>query len=463
MAELQSGSRAARRRLAVASVLVAGLVIVGTTTLVMRQGVEENAATGGDVQYGVLASQCDPLRSRQLTQAGVDVAHVDLRWDLYHPESDAADPTYTQQVFSMLEVCRDAGLDVIVGLGTQYAPEWVRELPDGRFVDQTGTPSEADAPNLMYSSDVRGAFERYTSEVIQLLPEGSVSAIRLGTSEAGELGFPAEALDSRSGRNSFWAYNDAAQTGDGLPEGMTPSPLPGWEPGTDEWSGGSVTEDDVDAWFSWYSDSVVRTVAWQITLLRDLGFEGEFHLPFAGRGTLPADREAAVAALLDGTADRDASLERGLYYPTQLHAIREATPDAVVVADITGLGDATAVRAREASPRADTCEDSDVDLSLEDTPEVADWSASRWTIALAREAGYPVMGENPGPPSNPGTGSDSDSDSLPEQLRFATQYAEDCKLRTFLFAFEDNLFETGTAVPLSLYAHTIRDQEGRQS
>lgn len=84
----------------------------------------------------------------------------------------------------MLEVCRDAGLDVVLGLGTQYAPDWVRALPDGEFIDQTGTRSEAAAPNLMFSADVRRAFERYASEVVQLVPEGSVSAIRLGTSEA---------------------------------------------------------------------------------------------------------------------------------------------------------------------------------------------------------------------------------------------------------------------------------------
>ncbi len=453
------GKRRQRTRLRVGAVALLAAVAAGSVIVAVQRDDGPDAADGG-TRFGVLASQCDPVRSRELSQAGVSVVHVDLRWDLYHPDAPAAAPTYTQQVFSMLEVCRDAGLDVILGLGTQYAPEWVRALPDGRFIDQTGTGNESAAANLMFSVDVRDAFERYVSEVVQLVPDGSVSAIRVGTSEAGELGFPAEPLESRNGRNSFWAYNDAAQTGAGLPEGMERAPMPGWAPGDTEWSGSEVTPDDAGAWLDWYTDSVTRTVAWQIGLLQGLGFEGDFHLPLAGRGVLPEDRASAVQALLDGTGDRDASLERGLYYPDQLPAIREAAPDAVIVADITGLGDASAVLARGESPPADTCLAEDAGLPLEDTPGVADWAASRWTIAVARSAGYPVMGENPGPPSQPGTGSAPNSDSLREQLRSATRYAEDCGLQTFLFAFEDDLFAQGADVPLSVYADTIRALEG---
>lgn len=453
----QGRRRRARRQLGVIAALTA--VAAGSAVVAVQDDDDAGAADGG-TRFGVLASQCDSVRSRELQQAGVSVVHVDLRWDLYHPDSAAAAPAYTQQVFSMLEVCRDAGLDVVLGLGTQYAPDWVRALPDGEFIDQTGTRSEAAAPNLMFSADVRRAFERYASEVVQLVPEGSVSAIRLGTSEAGELGFPADPLESRSGRNSFWAYNDAAQTGEGLPDGMETAPMPGWVPGATEWSGSDVTPEGVGTWLDWYTDSVSRTVAWQIGLLQGLGFAGEFHLPLAGRGTLPEDRESAVQGFLDGTGDRDASLERGLYYPEQLPAIRAALPEADVVADITGLGDATAVLARDESPPADTCQAEDAALPLEDTPGVAEWSASRWTIAVARSAGYPVMGENPGPPSLPGTGSAPNSDSLREQLGSASRYAADCDLETFLFAFEDDLFDPATDVPLSVYAETIRDLKG---
>ena len=50
-------------------------------------------------------------------------------------------------------------------------------------------------------------------------------------------------------------------------------------------------------------------------------------MPLAGRGVLPADLAEATAAALDGTADRDGSLERGLFYPDQLRAVAAATRD----------------------------------------------------------------------------------------------------------------------------------------
>ncbi|MDM7991136.1 hypothetical protein [Arthrobacter sp. zg-Y877] len=451
--------RKTRVLLQLSVIALLAVIAVGSFIVVVQRGDGPDAADGG-TRFGVLASQCDSVRSRELRQAGISVVHVDLRWDLYHPEAPAAAPAYTQQVFSMLEICRDAGFDVVLGLGTQYSPEWVRDLPDGRFVDQTGASSESAAPNLMFSADARWAFETYVTEVVQLLPENSVTAIRVGTSEAGELGFPAEPLTSRNGRNSFWAYSDAAQTGNGLPDGMASTPMPGWMPGDTEWSGSAFTADDASTWFDWYTDSVARTVAWQIGLLQGLGFEGDFHLPLAGRGVLPEDRESAVQALLDGTGDRDASLERGLYYPDQLPALKDAVPEARIVADITGLGDPTAVLARSESPPTDTCRGEDAGLPLEETPGVQDWSASRWTIAVARSAGYPVMGENPGPSSQPGTGSAANSDPLRDQLKSGVRYAGDCGLEIFLFAFEDDLFAPGAEVPLSVYADTIRGVEG---
>ena len=91
---------------------------------------------------------------------------------------------------------------------------------------------------------------------------------------------------------------------------------------------------------------------WQIGLLRDRGYHGPIHMPLAGRGVLPADLAAATAAALDGTADCDGSLERGLFYPDQLRAIAGATDASTLFADVTGVGDATAVVGPGAGPAA---------------------------------------------------------------------------------------------------------------
>ena len=90
--------------------------------------------------------------------------------------------------------------------------------------------------------------------------------------------------------------------------------------------------------------SLVDTVAWQVGRLRELGFRGAVHVPVAGRGILPADRAAAVDGLLDGRADPDGALERGLDYPSQFPVLAGLHG---VVVDFTGLDDAQAVTARE--------------------------------------------------------------------------------------------------------------------
>jgi hypothetical protein len=199
---------------------------------------------------------------------------------------------------------------------------------------------------------------------------------------------------------------------------------------------------------------------WEIDLLRSLGFRGTVHIPLAGRGALPHDLAAATAAALDGTADRDGSLERGLFYPDQLAIIADATrhdPRAEpksVAADVTGVGDATAVTARSLDPPQESCRESDTSLPLREMPGVELWSASRWTIANARATGLRVIGENPGP-TTPANGGDASSDDLAGQLEHAPRYAAECGLEVLLWAFEDNLFVAGSGVSVADLARRV--------
>jgi len=194
-------------------------------------------------------------------------------------------------------------------------------------------------------------------------------------------------------------------------------------------------------------------VGWQIDRLRALGFTGRVHLPVAGRGVLPADRAAAVAGLLDGRNDPDGALERGLDYPAIFAALAARDDADRIDVDFTGLDDVSAVRAR---PQAqDACRAGD-----ENRTDVADWSAQRFTSALARRFGLGLVGENPGPPDAPHTGGAADSDPLAEQLVRAPAYAAGCGMTTFLFAFEDDLF-AGPTPDLDDYAGRIAAAGGR--
>jgi hypothetical protein len=316
-------------------------------------------------------------------------------------------------------------------------------------------------PNYVFSATVREAAEQYLDRFAAEFPLHRFAAVRLGTSEAGELGYPTRQLGSEG--NGFWAFDDAALTGDGLPPGMQPNPMPGWTPGERTWQGRELDAAAVRSWFDWYAGAATRTTLWQIELLRDRGYAGPIHLPLAGRGVLPDDLAEASAAALDGTADRDGSLERGLFYPDQLPAVAAATGPGGVFADVTGVADATAVAARDLDPPQDSCQATDAVLPLRDAVSdeagsVDTWSATRWTVANARAAGLRVVGENPGPPATPGNGGDETSDGLADQLVHAPRYAHECGLEVLMWAFEDDLFGADPEVSVDDLARRISDQ-----
>ena len=214
------------------------------------------------------------------------------------------------------------------------------------------------------------------------------------------------------------------------------SPLPGWVPGQRTWQGRAVTPDDARAWFGWYSAAPVRAVAERAAALRARRVRRPG--PRAGRrarACSPPTSTPPSRALLD-TSVRDGALRRGLDYVADLPALAAAVPGAVV--DITGLDDATAVRARRLSPPQDRCAPGDAETLTSRDPALDSWPNQRVTAAAAARAGLPTVGENPGPPA-PTTGGTADSDPEAEQVRYAVDYARGCGLSAFLLAFEDDL------------------------
>jgi hypothetical protein len=431
---------------------VAAAVLVTALTACHRGPAEPASAQPG-LTFGVLGGSCAADRVGALHQAGVRFVEVGVRWSRFEPAPEQFDQAYIDALRARLARCTDAGLGVVLTPGFQYAPAWVRDLPDGRYRDQNGAANPAKVPNYVFSATVRGAAERYLDRFAAEFPLDGFAAVRIGTSEAGELGYPGMQLGTEG--NRFWAFDDAALSGDGLPAGMTPNPMPGWKPGDRTWQGRPVDAAAVRSWFDWYAGSAVRTTVWQIGALRDRGYRGPIHMPLAGRGVLPADLAAATEAALDGTADRDGSLERGLFYPEQLRAIAGATDASTLFADVTGVDDATAVAARELDPPQDTCQAADASLPLRDTPSVDTWSATRWTVANARAAGLRVVGENPGHPATPGTGGDDSSDDLTQQLVHAPRYAQECGFEVLMWAFEDDLFGPDPEVSVDDLARRI--------
>jgi hypothetical protein len=389
--------------------------------------------------FGVLGSSCSPGRMAALRQAGVTMVELPVAWDRYQPEVDAIDHKYVDEVRSRIESCRAAGMAIVLAPGLQYPPAWVRALPGGMLRGNFGAVPNAGSIDLVFSAAVRNAAGNYLAHLASDVGFNSIAAVRVGTNATGELGYPGPEAGGNS--HEYWSFGAAPQMGVGLANGMARSPMPVWAPGSPLWAGREVTPEQADVWWSWYTRSAVDAVAWQAARLRELGYTGRVHVPVAGRGVLPADRAEAVAALLDGRADPDGSLERGLDYPTQFS--RFAGLDGLDV-DFTGLDDDTAVRARAANPAQDRCMVGDSTGSLS-RPEVSLWPSQRFTTAVARRAGLGLVGENPGPPNAPFTGGSRWSDTIDMQLQWAPAYAAECGMSMFLFAFENDLFDRPTA------------------
>lgn len=401
--------------------------------------------------FGVLGSKCDAARSAALHAAGVSVAELPMGWDRYEPVQGRVDTQYVTEVRARVAACRSAGVGIILAPGLHYTPAWVRALPGGTQRNSSGSVPDDGGADVVFSASVREAARKYLTRLATDIGFEGVVAVRVGTKGGGELGYPDPVAGDSLG---YWAFGEAPQSGVGIAEGMAPSPLPGWVPGSPRWADKEVTPAMADAWWTWYTRSVIDAVVWQIGTFRGLGFSGSVHVPVAGRGVLPVDRATAVAGLLDGRADPDGALGRGLDYPAQFAVLSGQKNVAV---DFTGLDDVTAVRARARNPAQDRCRPGD-DSAWQVSTDVSFWSSQRFTSAVAHHAGLSLVGENPGSPELPRTGGAADSDPVTAQLQWAPDYASQCGMTTFLFAFEDELFGGMPSRPAVL---TLEDYAAR--
>ncbi|PVZ13023.1 hypothetical protein [Actinomycetospora cinnamomea] len=421
--------------------------VVGTTT----------AAAGP--AFGVLAADCAPDRVAALRRAGVTTVMTEAQWADAAPAPGVVDRGYLAGVRQRIATCADAGMRVVLGLGLQNTPRWVLDLPAAAFVDQFGATSSRRDANLVFSAAARDAAAAYVRAVASEVGLDDVAAVRI----AGELGYPGP--EPGGDDPSFWAFDVAAQGGPGLADGVSPTPLPGWRPAVPTWEGSPVTPEQVVGWYDWYTASLIDSVVWLAGTLRSAGYTGDLHVPLAGRGVLPRDRDDAVAARLDGTGDPDGALGRGLDYTRQFAVLAELDarsrafePPSRVLVGYTGLDDDTATRARAAEPGQETCRPGDTPESL--AAEGRDrGAAQRWTIALAREAGLGVVAENPGPPDAPNTGGSVFSDSEADQMVHAARYARDCGVEAFYLAFADDLFHPDSGIDVDAYARVIAGTE----
>ncbi len=234
------------------------------------------------------------------------------------------------------------------------------------------------------------------------------------------------------GGGTYWAFNNAALTGAGLPSAMTRNPYPNWRPGQP-----GLTLAQIDKWVTWYVGGLDNVTNWQMQNLTRLGFTGYYETVTPGSGTRPDYLTQTEQQNLsnDGTTGVGAVWNR--YYsmlPVKTN----------VIAYISSVADE--------SGSDDSCQATDGSLAL--TSNTMDsWSATRWISRVAAQNGLAVGGENPGYGLPASLDSQYTNTSSTGMMANALRQARTCGFKVFYWAHDVHLWD-GT-IPFSLYATMI--------
>ena len=288
----------------------------------------------------------------------------EYNWASFEPTQGVLSSSYLATMKYELASYQAAGQKVTLGLGLQNPPSWVFSLANSRYVDQNGSTSPE--ANFVFSQAVRSAAAQYLSLVAAAIPLSNFYAIRLTSGGDGEMLYP--------GGGTYWAFDNAALTGNGLASGMTRNPDPSWKPGTP-----GLSQAQISTWVSWYIGGLDNVTNWQMQTLSGLGFTGYYETVTPGSGSRPDYLAQEEHNLIDQSTTGVGAVWN-LYYA-------QLSNKANVIAYISSVADQ--------SGGNDSCQASDASLSLTNTT-MDSWSATRWISRIAVANNLPVGGENPG-------------------------------------------------------------------
>ena len=354
-------------------------------------------------------------------KAGI-MAMFEYNWASFEPTQGVLSSSYLATMKSELAAYQAAGQKVTLGLGLQNPPSWVFNLADSRYVDQNGnTSSEA---NFVFSQAVRSAAASYLSLVAAAIPLSNFWAIRLTSGGDGEMLYP--------GGGAYWAFDQAALTGNGLAAGMTPNPDPSRKPGT-----GGLTQAQISTWVNWYIGGLDNVTNWQMQTLSKLGFTGYYETVTPGSGTRPDYLAQEEQNNLNDQSTTGVGAVWNLYYAMLPNRTN-------VIAYISSVADQ--------SGGNDSCQSSDDSVSL--TSSTMDsWSSARWISRIANQYNLPVGGENPGYGLPASLDSFYTNTSSTGMMASAIRIAVSCNFKVFYWAHDIHLWD-GT-LSFSLYTSSI--------
>lgn len=312
--------------------------------------------------YGVLQGKIPYLATDR--QAGVRARTLEIGWDAYEPQAGAWNRAYMEKMRHEYEQDRRAGFAVVLDLGTQYPPGWVKKIQPWR--DQYGDMN-ADAANTAWSLVVRQKMAEYLRRVFHDLGTDFL-AVRLGSGAFPETLFPDDAPGHKF---CYWAFDaDASRS----------NPVPRWRPGQPSPRG------EAARFYAWYVGRLIDTMNWEQRVARACGYRGKLLQLFPGFGVRGNKPDVGLQALL-----RD-----NLVPPAGVYGVDGAGRAAVWPLVIAGIRDKRNVVV-ECSSLGDSSSDPHQFTSLnEQSADPYYWSSSHWIAFLAGKNKLPRWAESVG-------------------------------------------------------------------
>jgi hypothetical protein len=401
------------------AIATAAAFVLGIGALVA--GLQAHASPSTPTLFGTLDTQPATVGA-EASSSDVSMAMFEYNWASFEPSPGVFNASYLATMKSELAAYQAAGMKVTLGLGLQNPPSWVLALSNGTYVNQTGAHSTE--ANFVYSAAVRQAAAGYLKQVAAYIPLTNFYAIRLTSGGDGEMLYP--------GGGTYWAFDNAALTGNGLAAGMTPNPDPKWTPGTT-----GLTQAQIGTWVNWYVGGLDNVTNWQMTTLAGLGFAGYYETVTPGSGTRPDGLTQTEQQNLSNDGTTGVGAVWNLYYamlPTKTNIIAYISS----VADNSGGND--------------NCQPADATTALTST-SMDSWSATRWISAIAHHNGLAVGGENPGYGIPASIDSFYTNTSSTGMMATALAQSQSCGFEVYYWAHDIHLHD-GT-LPFSLYANSI--------
>ena len=402
-------------------VAMVGIAVLGLSLLGTANAEDTSAPQTESILFGTLDTQPHTVAA-EAGSSDVSVAMFEFDWASFEPSPGVFNSSYAATMESYLQAYQAAGMKVTLGLGLEDPPSWVFSLPDATYVNQFG--GQSNEANFVFSAAVRQAAAGYLDQIAADIPLSNFWAIRLTSGGDEEMLYP--------GDGAYWAFDNAALTGNGLAPGMTPNPDPNWTPGAP-----GLSQGQIDAWVNWYVGGLDNVTNWQMQTLTGLGFNGYYETVTPGSGTRPDSlAQDELFNLADfGTTGMGAVWDR--YYAM--------LPDKTnVIAYISSVADN--------SGGNDDCQPSDTSTPLS-SPVMDSWSATRWISAIAHQNGLMVGGENPGYGMPAMFDFDYRNTSSGGMMADALRQAQSCGFQVFYWAHDVHLWD-GT-LPFSDYANSI--------